>query len=61
MAYLPAALDENTIVEEIKKIITETGAATSANFGKVMGLAAKKFAGKADNKFVSQKIKEMLS
>lgn len=61
IAYLPAALDENTIVEEIKKIIGETGASSSADFGKVMGLAAKKFAGKADNKFVSQKIRELLS
>jgi len=59
MAYLPANLDENTIVEEIKKIIAETGA-TAADFGKVMGMAAKKFAGKADNKFVSTKIKELL-
>jgi uncharacterized protein len=61
MAYLPAALDENTIVEEIKKIIAESGATSAADFGKVMGLAAKKFAGKADNKFVSAKIKELLS
>jgi uncharacterized protein YqeY len=61
MAYLPAALDENTIVEEIKKIIAETGASSAADFGKVMGLAVKKFAGKADNKFVSQKIRELLS
>jgi uncharacterized protein YqeY len=60
MAYLPAALDENTIVEEIKKIIAETGASSAADFGKVMGLAVKKFAGKADNKFVSQKIRELL-
>ncbi len=59
-AYLPAALDEKTIEAELKAIIAQTGASSAADFGKVMGMAAKKFAGRADNKFVSQKLKELL-
>ncbi len=59
-AYLPAALDEKTIEAELRAIIAQTGASSAADFGKVMGMAAKKFAGRADNKFVSQKLKELL-
>lgn len=59
-AYLPAALDERTIEAELRAIIAQTGASSAADFGKVMGMAAKKFAGRADNKLVSQKIKELL-
>lgn len=58
--YLPAALDERTIEAELRAIIAQTGASSAADFGKVMGMAAKKFAGRADNKLVSQKIKELL-
>lgn len=59
-AYLPAALDEGAIEETLKAIIAETGASSAADFGKVMGLAAKKFAGRVDNKIVSQKIRQLL-
>jgi len=59
-AYLPAMMSEDEIVSVIKKIISETGASSAADFGKVMGQVAKQLAGKADNKIVSAKIKELL-
>jgi uncharacterized protein len=59
-AYLPAGVDEATVVEELKRIISDTGAKSAADFGKVMGMAVKKFAGRADNKVISAKLKELL-
>jgi uncharacterized protein YqeY len=59
-AYLPAMMGEEEIVAVIKKIITETGASSQADFGKVMGQAAKTLSGKADNKIVSARIRELL-
>jgi uncharacterized protein YqeY len=59
-AYLPAMMGEAEILTILKKIISETGASSQADFGKVMGQAAKAFAGKADNKLVSAKIRELL-
>jgi uncharacterized protein YqeY len=46
---------------EIKKIIAETGATSSADMGKVMGAATKKLSGKADGKTISATVKELLS
>jgi uncharacterized protein YqeY len=59
-AYLPAMMGEEEIVTTLKKIISETGASSQADFGRVMGQAAKAFSGKADNKIVSAKIRELL-
>jgi uncharacterized protein len=59
-AYLPAMMGEEEIIAVIKKIISETGAASQADFGKVMGQAAKALSGKADNKIVSARIRELL-
>lgn len=58
--YLPKQLSEAEIREELKGILESTGAKTPADMGKVMGIASKHFAGKADNKVVSALIKEML-
>jgi hypothetical protein len=60
-AYLPKQMSEEELREEIKKIIDQTGAKTAAEMGKVMGVASKAFAGKADNKMVSSLVKELLS
>ena len=60
-AYLPKMLSEDEIKIELTKIIASTGATSPADMGKVMGLANKTFAGKADNKIVSQLVKELLS
>ncbi len=59
--YLPAQMGEEEIKEIVKKIITATGASSIKDMGKVMGLAAKELAGKADNKVVSELVKQLLS
>ena len=58
--YLPKQLSEAEIKAELNKIISQVGAKSSADIGKVMGAASKAFAGKADNKLVSQFVKELL-
>jgi uncharacterized protein YqeY len=60
-AYLPKMMSEDEIKTALTAIIAESGASSAAEMGKVMGLANKAFAGKADNKIVSQLVKELLS
>ncbi|MEE1084926.1 MAG: GatB/YqeY domain-containing protein [Paludibacteraceae bacterium] len=59
--YLPAKLSDAELEAEIKAIITEVGAKTAQEMGKVMGVATKKLAGKADGKDISAKVKALLS
>jgi uncharacterized protein YqeY len=59
--YLPQQMGEAEIKAELQKIITQVGASSAADLGKVMGAASKAFAGKADNKIVSQLVKELLA
>ena len=59
--YLPAKLSDEELTGIIKKIITETGASTMKDMGRVMGIASKKLAGKADGKDISEKVKKLLS
>ena len=59
-AYLPQQMDEKTLKAEIEKMIAETGASSMKDMGKVMGMASKKFAGKADNKAISDLVKALL-
>lgn len=59
-AYLPEQMSEEEIRTELQKIISETGASSVKDMGKVMGAAQKAFAGKADNKVVSAIVKELL-
>jgi uncharacterized protein YqeY len=59
--FLPKQLDEVELKEIIKKIVGETGASTPADMGKVMGVASKQLAGKADGKTVSSIVKELLT
>ena len=58
--YLPKQMGEEEIKAELQKIITQAGATSPADLGKVMGMASKHFAGKADNKIVSQLVKQLL-
>ena len=60
-AYLPQQMSEAEIKTELEKIIAQVGASSPADMGKVMGAASKAFAGKADNKIVSQLVKDLLS
>jgi len=59
--FLPKQLNEAEIKVIIEKIITETGAASPADMGKVMGVASKQLAGLADGKTISNIVKELLS
>ena len=59
--YLPAKLSDSELEAEIKAIIAEVGAKTAQEMGKVMGVATKKLAGKADGKDISAKVKALLS
>jgi len=59
--YLPAKLSDAELEAEIKAIIAEVGAKTAQEMGKVMGVATKKLAGKADGKDISAKVKALLN
>ncbi|MDE5676084.1 MAG: GatB/YqeY domain-containing protein [Muribaculaceae bacterium] len=59
--YLPKQLSEEELEAELRSIIDETGAAGPKDMGKVMGLATKRLAGRAEGKVVSAKVKELLS
>jgi len=58
--YLPKQLGEDEIIAGLKKIIADTGASSPRDMGKVMGMASKDFAGKADNKLVAELVKKLL-
>ena len=58
--FLPKQLSEAEIKDAVTKIISETGASSAADMGKVMGIASKQLAGKADGKTISAIVKEML-
>ncbi len=59
--FLPQPLSAEELKTELQKIISETGAISAADMGKVMGVASKKLAGKADGKAISIAVKELLS
>ncbi len=59
--YLPQMMSEEEIEGAVKSIIAENGFSGMKDMGKVMGMATKKFAGKADNKMVSEIVKRLLS
>lgn len=59
--YLPEQLDEETLKTNIQAIITDLNATSMADMGKVMGVATKKFAGKADGKTISDIVRTLLS
>jgi uncharacterized protein len=59
--FLPQQLSQEELKEELRKIIEETGASTPADLGKVMGVASKKLAGKADGKSISAAVRELLT
>lgn len=58
--YLPKMMSEDEIAVVVKEVIVQTGATTAQEMGKVMGVVTKKLAGKADNKLVSQLVKQLL-
>ena len=58
--FLPTQMSEEEITAAIKQIITDTGANSGADLGKVMGVASKQLAGKADGKAISGIVKTLL-
>jgi uncharacterized protein YqeY len=59
--YLPARMSDEELTDIIKEIITRVGAKSPAEMGKVMGVAAKELAGRADGKEISDKVKQLLA
>ncbi|UZR94686.1 GatB/YqeY domain-containing protein [Chondrinema litorale] len=59
--FLPEQLSDEEIAATIQEIVKQTGASSMKDMGKVMGMAQKKFAGKADNKKVAELVKASLS
>ncbi len=59
--YLPKQMTAEELTDAVKAIIAETGATSMKEMGKVMGIASKNLAGKADGKEIAAKVKELLS
>ena len=60
-SYLPKAMSAEEIEAAVKEIITQTGASSIKEMGKVMGVASKQLAGKADGKAISDVVKRLLA
>ena len=59
--YLPAMLSESELAEALKAIIAQVGATGPQDMGKVMGVATKQLAGKAEGKAINLKVRELLN
>ncbi len=59
--YLPEQLSEEELEKLIRDIVEQTGASSMKDMGKVMGMASKQLAGKADGKTISSVVKKLLS
>jgi hypothetical protein len=59
--YLPAQMSQEELALKLKEIITKVGASGPADMGKVMGMATKELAGKADGKAISTTVKTLLN
>jgi len=59
--YLPKQMDDAELTAVIKAIIEKTGATSIKEMGKVIGLASKELAGKADGRLISEKVKSLLA
>ncbi|MFY8005469.1 MAG: GatB/YqeY domain-containing protein, partial [Chitinophagaceae bacterium] len=59
--FLPKQLTQEELDAAVASIIAETGASSAADMGKVMGVASKQLAGKADGKAIAAAVKALLS
>lgn len=59
--YLPKQLSEDELEVELKTIISECGATSMKEMGKVMGIASKRLAGRAEGRAINAKVKELLA
>ena len=60
-SYLPQPMTDAELEAALKEIIAEVGATSAKEMGKVMGVASKKLAGKADGEAISEKVKALLA
>ena len=60
-AYLPKQMGAEELEAALKTIIAEVGATGPQDMGKVMGVATKQLAGKAEGRAISAKVKELLA
>lgn len=58
--FLPAQMNEEEIKQALQLVIAQVGASSMADLGKVMGIASKELAGKADGKLIASLVKELL-
>jgi len=58
--YLPEQMTDEEVIAVVKQVIADTGATGIKDMGKVMGLASKQIAGKADNKMIAEIVKRLL-
>jgi uncharacterized protein YqeY len=59
--YLPEKLSDEELSKVVKSIIEKTGATSMKDMGKVMGMASKELAGKAEGSEIAAKVKELLA
>jgi len=59
--FLPGQLSEEEVRNAVQSVITEVGASSPADMGKVMGAATKQLSGKADGRLIATIVKELLS
>lgn len=59
--FLPQQLSADALKDALTKIIADTGAASVADMGKVMGVATKQLAGQADGKAINAMARELLT
>jgi uncharacterized protein YqeY len=59
--FLPQQLSEEEVKAQVKAIIVQTGASSMKDMGKVMGMASKKMAGKAEGALISKIVKAELT
>ena len=59
--FLPKPLSAEEVEAQVKAIIEQTGASSMKDMGKVMGLATKQMAGKADGKEISSIVRKLLN
>ena len=60
-SYLPKPLSDEELTAALRDIIAQVGATSAKDMGKVMGVASKQLAGKADGRAISTKVKELLA
>ncbi|MBS1773290.1 MAG: GatB/YqeY domain-containing protein [Bacteroidetes bacterium] len=59
--FLPKQMSAEELTAELKAIMAQVGASSPADMGKVMGVASKQLAGKADGKMISETVKQLLA